>query len=122
MMWSRIVPEVYSFARLDRPPDVLVLHVGENDLGVRSIRKLIKDVKFDYLRLRMAFPDMLVLWSNIAARTTWRLARSGDRINKACIKVNKMVGRFVIRNGGLVICQRDTGLYLRRDSGTGSQG
>lgn len=61
-----------------------------------SIQELIKDVKFDFLRLRTAFPDMLVLWSDIVARTTWGLARSVDRINKGCNKVNKMVGRFVI--------------------------
>lgn len=72
----------------DRPPDILVLHVGRNDLGVRSIRELIIDVKFDFLWLRTAFPDMLVLWSDIVARTTWHLARSVARLNKARIKVN----------------------------------
>lgn len=40
-----------------------------------------------------------------------------DRINKARIKVNEMVGRFVICNGGLVIrhmeLERNTRLYLR---------
>lgn len=33
MLWSRMVPEVHCFALLDRPPNVLVLHVGGNDLG-----------------------------------------------------------------------------------------
>lgn len=70
MMWSMIVLEVHRFARLDRPPDILVLHAGWNDLGVRSIRELFRAVKFDFLRLRVAFPDMLVLWSDIVAWTT----------------------------------------------------
>ncbi|XP_040210271.1 U3 small nucleolar RNA-associated protein 25-like [Rana temporaria] len=37
MLWSRVVPEVHKFARLDRPPDVLLIHAGGNDLGVRSM-------------------------------------------------------------------------------------
>lgn len=96
-----------------------MLHVGGNDLGAQCIRELIKDVRFDFLPLRTDFPDMLVVWSNIVARTTWRLVQSVDRINKAHINVNKMVGRFVIQNRGLVIrhreLEKDTGLYLRRD-------
>lgn len=33
MRWSKEMPEVHYFARLDRPPNILVLHVGGNDLG-----------------------------------------------------------------------------------------
>lgn len=36
MMWSRVVLEVEHYARMDRPPDVLVLHAGGNDLGVSN--------------------------------------------------------------------------------------
>lgn len=35
MRWSDVMPEFHYFVRLDRPPDVLVLHIGGNDLGVR---------------------------------------------------------------------------------------
>lgn len=96
MQWARVLPEVQHFACIDRPPDVLVLHVGGNDLGGHPIRELIKDVEIDFLRLRTSFPEMLIICSDIVARTTWRLARSVDRLNKARIKVNKRVGQFVI--------------------------
>lgn len=119
MQWARVLPEIQHFARLDRPPDVLVLHVGGNDLGGRPSRELMKDVKIDFLRLRTSFPEMVIVWSDIVARTNWRLARSVDRLNKTRIKVNKRVGQFVIRNGGLVVrhreLEKDVGLYLRRD-------
>ncbi|XP_018424803.1 PREDICTED: NXPE family member 1-like [Nanorana parkeri] len=100
MVWSVVVPEVTRFAELDRPPDVLVLHAGGNDLGQRSMRELIRDVKYDYLRLLEAFPGMIIVWSDVVARTAWQMAWSVDRVNKARIKVNKEVGRFVARNGG----------------------
>lgn len=61
MLWSRIVPEVHCFARLDRPLDVLVLHVGGNDFAVRSMLDIMWDLKSDFLRLRVAFPERLIV-------------------------------------------------------------
>lgn len=62
---------------------------------------------------------MLIVWSDIVARTTWRLARSVDKVNGARKMVNKEVSGFVVRNGGLAIrhmvLEVDTWRYLRRD-------
>lgn len=119
MLWSRIVLEVHRFAQLDRPPHILVLHVGGNDLGLRSKLDITRDIKFDFLRLRMAFPGMLIVWSDMVALTTWRLARSVERVNKARKKVNRDVSKFVVKNGGLAIrhleLEVDTWRYLRGD-------
>lgn len=35
--------------RLDRAPDILVIHAGGNDLGSRSTRDILRDVKLDCL-------------------------------------------------------------------------
>lgn len=51
MLWSRVLPEVHQYARLDRPLHILVVHVGGNDLGLRATRKLFRDIKLDFLRL-----------------------------------------------------------------------
>lgn len=113
MLWSRIMPEVHRFVRLDRHTDILVLHVGGNDLGLRSKLDITQDIKFDVLRLRFAFPRMVIVWSDVNARTTWRLARSVERVNKARKKVNREVSRFVVKNGG-ASCQASVvgGRYL----------
>ena len=115
------MPEVQKFARLDRTPDVLVLHAGGNDMGARSMHQVIRDVKYDFLRLRSLFPDMIIIWSDMVGRTAWRWAWSVEKVNKARVKVNKEVGRFFVRNGGLVVRHRelevDTWRYLRRDGG-----
>lgn len=76
MLCSRVVPEVLRFSRLDRSPDILVLHVGGNDLGARPMCELIRNVKFDFLHLRSAFTGMLIVWSDMVGRTSWCLARS----------------------------------------------
>lgn len=119
MLWSRVVPEMHKFAGLDRPPDVVVLHVGGNDLGVRCARELIRDIKFDLLRLQSSFPDTIFVWSDMVARTAWRLARSVAGLNRARVKVNKAVAKFFVRNGGLAVRHREleeeTWRFLRSD-------
>lgn len=119
MLWSQVVPEINRFARVDRAPDILIIHAGGNDLGIRSSRELIRDIRFDFLRLRSSFPGTIILWLDIVARTAWHGARSVDKPNKARVKVNKEVGRFIVRNGGLVIrhleMESDTWKFLKGD-------
>ncbi|CAI9572705.1 unnamed protein product, partial [Staurois parvus] len=82
-------------------------------------RELVRDVKLDFLQLRWAYPGMVVVWSDIVARTSWHWARSVERLNKARIKVNREVGRFFSHHGGLVVrhleLEVDTWRYLRCD-------
>ena len=74
MLWSRVVPEVHKFARLDRPPDVLLIHAGGNDLGVRTRLDVARDIMFNFLRIRMSYPETVVRWSDIVGRSLWRMA------------------------------------------------
>ncbi|XP_040267777.1 uncharacterized protein LOC120982000 [Bufo bufo] len=119
MLWGRVLPEFHAFVSLDRCPDIVVFHVGGNDLGVRRSRDVIRDIKLDLLRLMEEFPDLLVVWSEVVARSSWRFARSVDRINKARAKLNKEVGRFVRRQGGFVVRHRELEVaspqFLRSD-------
>lgn len=39
--------EVKFYAGLDRVPDILVIHAGGNDLGVRTTGEILWDVKLD---------------------------------------------------------------------------
>lgn len=62
MLWAGVLPEVHRFTRLDRPPDVLVLHVGGNYLVVLPFRELILDIKFDLWCLWALFPGSVTVW------------------------------------------------------------
>ncbi|XP_040294350.1 uncharacterized protein LOC121005644 [Bufo bufo] len=119
MLWGGVLREVHHFVRLDRPPDVLVLHVGGNDLGKRPFRELVRDVKFDLLRIWALFPGVIIVWSDIVPRKVWRGARSVESLNKARIKVNRAVGRFMARNGGVVVrhevLEKGEGAFWRAD-------
>lgn len=107
MVWSRVLSEFHFHAGCDRSPDVLLLHVGGNDMALRPSRHLIRDIKMDLICLWSLCPDLLIIWSDIVARRVWRGARSVDCINRARAKVNKEVGSFVKRHGGMVIRHRE---------------
>ncbi|CAJ0966975.1 unnamed protein product [Ranitomeya imitator] len=113
MTWSQFLPDFHRFVRWDQVPQILVIHLGGNDLGKRPCRKLIKDIKFDVLRLWAMFPKVLVVWSDIVPRKVWRGARSPEGVNRARIKVNKAVSRFMARNGAVVV------RHINLESGTG---
>ena len=119
LMWQKVLPEVHRGASLDRAPDILVIHAGGNDLSVRPMRQVIKDIQWDIRRLRASFPDLIIVWSDIVARMAWREARSLERLDKARIKVNREVGRFVVQQGGIAVRHSDleveTWRYLRGD-------
>ncbi|XP_044155431.1 uncharacterized protein LOC122942002 [Bufo gargarizans] len=119
MLWGGVLREVHRFVRLDRPPDVLVLHVGGNDLGRRPFRELIRDVKFDLLRIWALFPGLITVWSDIVPRKAWRGARSVESLNKARVKVNRAVGRFMAKSGGVVVrhevLEKGVGEFWRAD-------
>lgn len=102
-----VLPDFHYYSRVDRPPDVLVLSVGGNDMGVRAARDIVRDVKFDILRLMLDFPGIVIVWSDIVARHNWHHARSVEFLNKARIKANREIGCFLSRLGGLVVRHRD---------------
>lgn len=107
MLWSRVLAEIRFHALCDRGPDIVLLHVGGNDMALRPSREIIRDIKSDILCLLTMYPDLIIVWSDIVARNKWRHARSVQRVNKARVKVNKEVGRFVKKNGGVAVRHRD---------------
>lgn len=50
------------FVCLDWVPDIILVHTGGNDLGHRSMRELIRYIKFDFLHICSSFPDIIFLY------------------------------------------------------------
>lgn len=107
LRWSRFLSEFQFHVGLDRTPDVVVIHVGGNDLGSRTSREILRDIKIDCLRLLSSYPGIILVWSDIVARRVWRHARSPSGLNKARAKLNRSIGRFIARNGGIVVRHKD---------------
>ncbi|KAM4020116.1 uncharacterized protein ACNLHF_000667 isoform 3-T3 [Anomaloglossus baeobatrachus] len=103
MQWHQLLKEIQYHVEFYRPPDVLLIHLGGNDLAIRTSRHLVRNIKLDMLNLWRSYPETVVVWSDIVARQMWRTARSVARINNTRIKVNKKITKFVLENGGVAI-------------------
>ena len=81
------------------PPDVLVVHLGGNDLPRFASKALIIDILRDLNWLKRRYPSLRILWSNITPRLAWRGSGRTDAVNKARRGVNKVVRRGVCGGG-----------------------
>ncbi|OCT99858.1 hypothetical protein XELAEV_18005641mg [Xenopus laevis] len=77
---------------------------------------LIKDIRRDCLRLWSLFPGVVLIWSEIIPRAHWRGANSHQAINRARVKINRAVSKFVQGNGGIIVrhmdLEKDRGYFL----------
>ncbi|CAH2295909.1 Hypothetical predicted protein, partial [Pelobates cultripes] len=100
-------------------PDVVVVHGGGNDLGLIPQRELLWRMKRDMDRLRELVPGVVVVWSEMVPRFTWRHTRDPAAVARCRGKVNRTMAVFVSRMGGVVVRHRELeGMlpgYFRRD-------
>lgn len=85
MMWNRVLPEFHHFAFVDRPLDVSVMS-STICYGCGQ-----------YFRASYG------VWSDIVQRKIQNTALSVDHINKAWIKVNRALGRFIASKRAMVL-------------------
>ncbi|XP_068104583.1 uncharacterized protein [Hyperolius riggenbachi] len=107
LIWDSVQPTAVRYSCQERRPDVLVLHAGGGDLGAVHMKALMANIKFDMVRLRSLFPGVVIVWSEIVKRHSWRDVRSVKGIDRARIKINRDVSKFVKSRGWVVVRHRD---------------
>ena len=85
------------------PPDILLVHLGGNDLGRPPGKVIVLEILRDLQELKGKFPAMKIVWSTMIPRYTWRLCCNPQCINRARREVNKEVWRAMCNGLGSVI-------------------
>ncbi|XP_041444407.1 serine/arginine repetitive matrix protein 2-like isoform X3 [Xenopus laevis] len=106
LQWSGVWPALVRLAKVEHRPDILVIHVGGNDLGLVAQRDLVIMMKQDVDRIRSLFPGIILVWSEITPRLVWRFARDIQAIERSRGKVNKLLSIFIRKSGGIVVRHR----------------
>lgn len=106
LTWDCVRPSAARYSLLDRPPDILVVHAGGDDVGTIPIRDLIEHIKYDLMKLKALFSGSVVVWSEIVKRHKWPQANNMKGIERARIKVNKAASKFLTKNGVVVVRHR----------------
>lgn len=100
---QKIRREVDIMSRYEDPPDIIVIHIGGNDIGDVRLGYLQYLIKRFFIWLRDQFPWTLIVWSQILPRMTWRYSANNKAMNKVRRRVNSTVAKNVIEAGGRYI-------------------
>lgn len=84
-------------------PHWLVVHLGGNDLGQLTSIGLILRLKELFQRVRIRWPEVQLVWSDIVPRSRWRGARDVVALDGARKKVNCAVSQWVVAHGGVAV-------------------
>ncbi|XP_053560716.1 uncharacterized protein LOC128651758 [Bombina bombina] len=118
MMWDELVPTIQLARRRWGCPDAIIIHLGGNDIGAYPLRELEEKVAGTMRWLRVAWPSVRAIWSNIVSRIFWRNSytskagyRSRRKVNQVAAKVMKEIGGRVVEHP--LIAARKEELFRR---------
>nr|XP_033798461.1 elastin-like [Geotrypetes seraphini] len=97
MRWYQLLPFLSHLRDCPRRPDVLIIHLGGNDVDSLSARQLVNVIKDDLRVLFAWFPGTHVLWSDVIPRPRCLASR---RWTRGLAKFNRQVGKWVESQGG----------------------
>ncbi|KAJ1116218.1 hypothetical protein NDU88_004436 [Pleurodeles waltl] len=89
MRWGELLYVLAKRMEQGVCPDLLVIHLGENDLVALSGIGLLKAMKLDLGRIKERWADTHIVWTSLVPRRVWRGANSFKRIEKQRKKINR---------------------------------
>ncbi|XP_062573884.1 uncharacterized protein LOC134235752 [Saccostrea cucullata] len=101
MRWSSLTETLHS-ATKDIIPNIIIIHLGSNNISFSSPFSLITKMKNDISSYMENFPDTIFIYSELLSRRVWGKIAVWEGENKKMI-INRELGSFMERRGGKVI-------------------
>ncbi|KAE8586426.1 hypothetical protein XENTR_v10021666 [Xenopus tropicalis] len=118
MSWWQLRDRLARKLEQRGPPDVLLLHLGGNDVGKIPMKNIIERMKKDLKKVWDRAPKLILIWSQIVPRLVWREARELKALDKVRSKINTTMAKFVKRKGGISVRHKmieGEQMYYRQD-------
>ncbi|XP_078496724.1 uncharacterized protein LOC144752739 [Lissotriton helveticus] len=125
MRWGALLPWLAKMVPQRGCPDLLIIHLGENDLVQLSGLALVQLMQRDLEVLKSRLAGTCIAWTELVPRKVWRGAMKHGAIEKARRKLNRAMRLYcvdkdikVIAHGGIRLEEplafRDDGVHLSR--------
>ncbi|XP_030012040.1 serine/arginine repetitive matrix protein 1 isoform X2 [Sphaeramia orbicularis] len=117
MTWPQLLPQLHQLKVTWPNPDILIMHLGGNDLSTDSPTDLLASVRRDLTSMRTIFPRCMLVWSYILPRRVWRHSPDSYEVDLVRTTVNRRIHSIVSELGGASLthdnirCGTNTGLY-----------
>ncbi|XP_067322976.1 uncharacterized protein [Anolis sagrei] len=99
LRWDGLCPLLFNAGSV-LPPDVLVIHLGGNDLGLLTGKALFLQARADIRKIWWTWPGVHIVWSAIIPRRRWLGGGDVGRLEKARKRVNRAMRVFMIHQRG----------------------
>ena len=76
MKWEKLLQTVQYQMLHRRNPDILILHLGSNDIDTIKQTKLMQSIMKDITYIHSTFPASVLVWCDILPRLKWRNNKS----------------------------------------------
>ncbi|XP_029451850.1 uncharacterized protein LOC115088071 isoform X3 [Rhinatrema bivittatum] len=100
MGWDELLPFLFEWIQMWGEPNLIIFHLGGNDIGSKTCRELLTCMKKDLSQVMIRCPRVLLGWSDIIVRlrnkdeTIWRVGVK---------KLNRQLGKWMGWEGGFWI-------------------
>ncbi|KAG5266277.1 hypothetical protein AALO_G00229180 [Alosa alosa] len=113
MTWEQLVPQLHQL-KLNWPnPDLLIIHLGGNDINKSTSEELLSIIKSDLTSIRNIFPQCLIVWSDILPRRKWKQGvMPVEAVDRARDMINCRVHAILAELGGTAITHENIGPEL----------
>uniref|UniRef100_A0A672L9S3 Uncharacterized LOC107559768 n=1 Tax=Sinocyclocheilus grahami TaxID=75366 RepID=A0A672L9S3_SINGR len=103
MTWQQLVPLLLQRKDNWPKPDVLIIHLGGNDISTTAPEAFIETVKKDMSSLKSIFPKCRLVWSSILSRQSWRGTEASKEMDIIRMAINKSICTIMTELGGFAL-------------------
>ncbi|XP_040181424.1 uncharacterized protein LOC120915190 [Rana temporaria] len=107
MVWDDLVFELGRLYAVFPPPDILVLHLGGNDIGKVKTYELVNKMKDSFQFLKMVSPHTVLVFSEIVPRLRWLESLIFKPLEKVRKRINKAMEKFLSPDLGFSFRHRE---------------
>ncbi|XP_048061484.1 uncharacterized protein si:dkeyp-121d4.3 isoform X3 [Megalobrama amblycephala] len=100
MTWQQLVPLLHQLKDNWPKPDVLIIHLGGNDISTTAPEAFFETVKKDMTSLKSIFPQCLLVWSSILSRQSWRGTEDSKEMDIIRMAINDSIQKMMPELGG----------------------
>ncbi|XP_046723056.1 uncharacterized protein si:dkeyp-121d4.3 isoform X2 [Silurus meridionalis] len=117
MTWQQLLPQLLQLKDNWPNPDMILIHLGGNDIGKMTPETFVLAVKKDMISLKSIFPQCRLVWSDILPRKSWRHSDDSTNVNNMRQAINKTIHAIMLELGGVslthdnIMSTQDPGLY-----------
>jgi len=96
-------------------PNIIIVHVGGNDIGRLPINELMRDYLKTLDALTTMLPGVKIGLSQILPRTAWRFSNNSNAMSKSRRRINSYIKNIILDRNGFFIYHSITRVHLSSD-------